>query len=641
MTNGQINAVSVQSVIPFDPQEQAGSVAATVNGEQKNGGNFDGLLRGIQNHTHAKITSGNGQAEQTQSLNGTDQLAGAIVIEQQIVDLLAVLQTPPESTQAAGSSTLPKNPESADLADTGKKGDEPSNIASLMALAGYLQPGRMPEIKIAVAGLQNGATTSEQPAEDTLMQPVPVNATARGTEVVLNAVEGHIPKDMGEKAASDQPAIVSVEPVEGLVKQFATAADLSASVTQPKKPEQTTLLAVLPEKTPNKQKITVSTAPTDNHLQNASSAAERSGVTTVTVNKIQMEHPIAEQALYVATKANLLSPAVPAVVLPEVAAKPAEADIPEISSAEARQKALTVPQNEVTTVPTMKKQPEQMAAKPAVAEMVAAQQVASVAALAGIRTAEQALETHSARQQVALEQHAENNRKESTQSSVKEMAEAFKTTASTAESMSNLDVSLGSDGNQGQSDLASNNQMFDQQIRAHAGSGQQNISSPSAKPVFPELARQDIPEQQIMQQMKERLVQHDVKPGNQQITLTLSPDSLGELKMNLNLQGQKLSVEIITENRAVRDVIVQHTDALKESLARQNITMESFDVTTGGKGSGNTGQNQHAWRELAKQQQQQQFLTSARGYLTAQADLPSGHAVYRKQHGQSMLDIHY
>jgi flagellar hook-length control protein FliK len=123
--------------------------------------------------------------------------------------------------------------------------------------------------------------------------------------------------------------------------------------------------------------------------------------------------------------------------------------------------------------------------------------------------------------------------------------------------------------------------------------------------------------------------------------LTLSPDSLGELKMNLNLQGQKLSVEIVAENRAVRDAIVQHTDTLKESLARQNITMESFDVTTGGKGSGSQGQNQNAWRELAKQQQQQQFWTVPRGKNYAQADLPSDQAAYQRQQGQSMLDIHY
>jgi flagellar hook-length control protein FliK len=152
--------------------------------------------------------------------------------------------------------------------------------------------------------------------------------------------------------------------------------------------------------------------------------------------------------------------------------------------------------------------------------------------------------------------------------------------------------------------------------------------------------QQEIPEQ-VMHQVRERLAQHDVKPGNQQITLTLSPDSLGELKMNLNLQGQKLSVEIVTENRAARDAIVQHTDALKESLARQNITMESFDVTTGGKGSGSQGQNQNAWRELAKQQQQQQFWTSTGGYRNHQASAATNLPAYSPKKEHAMLDIHY
>jgi len=84
-----------------------------------------------------------------------------------------------------------------------------------------------------------------------------------------------------------------------------------------------------------------------------------------------------------------------------------------------------------------------------------------------------------------------------------------------------------------------------------------------------------------------------------------------------------------------------HTDTLKETLARQNITMQSFDVTTGGKNPGNQGQNQHAWRELAQQQHQQQLWTSPRGYLSARADAPSGLAAYQKQQGHSLLDIHY
>jgi flagellar hook-length control protein FliK len=244
------------------------------------------------------------------------------------------------------------------------------------------------------------------------------------------------------------------------------------------------------------------------------------------------------------------------------------------------------------------------------------------------------------REPVNPEQVIEKVRTADERNAAKEMASSAEMPVSDSEAMPGSGTSPGSGSNQGQHDVASDNQMFEQQMHGQLKTDHQGGAALSAKAVSAEPLRQDIPEQ-VAQQVKERLVQHDVKPGNQQITLTLSPDTLGELKMNLNLQGQKLSVEIVAENRAVRDAILQHTEALKESLARQNITMESFDVTTGGKGSGNQGQNQNAWRELARQQQQQQFWTSPRGYQTAQAAPPSDSAAYQRQQGQTMLDIHY
>ncbi len=244
------------------------------------------------------------------------------------------------------------------------------------------------------------------------------------------------------------------------------------------------------------------------------------------------------------------------------------------------------------------------------------------------------------RQRINPEQQIEKVQSGSNdQSTVKETASLLQAASSSSGLPGDSDTSRRNDNNQGQPDADSSNLMSAQQMRGQLGTEHQKVAALTTKVVQTEPVRQDIPEQ-IVQQVKERLVQHDVKPGNQQITLTLSPDSLGELKMNLNLQGQKLSVEIVTENRTVRDAIVQHTDALKESLARQNITMESFDVTTGGKGSEYQGQNQSAWRELAKQQQQQ-FWTSTGGNRTSPANISSGQLAYQNKTEHKMLDIHY
>ena len=264
--------------------------------------------------------------------------------------------------------------------------------------------------------------------------------------------------------------------------------------------------------------------------------------------------------------------------------------------------------------------------------------VTPTAVLAGNRSAASG-QVQSVGQRLNPEQQIENVRKGNEHIDVKEMTSTLQSSESASGSTFGSGTPQDGESKQDQSDSTTNNQMLAQNMRVQLGSEHQKVSALSVKAVSGEPLQQNAPEQ-IVQQVKEHLQLHDVKPGSQQITLTLSPDSLGELKMNLNLQGQKLSVEIVTENRSVRDVIIQHTDALKESLARQNITMESFDVTTGGKGSGNQGQNQNAWRELAQQQQQQSWV-SPRGYQVAQADLPTGQATYQRAQGQSMLDIHY
>jgi len=152
-------------------------------------------------------------------------------------------------------------------------------------------------------------------------------------------------------------------------------------------------------------------------------------------------------------------------------------------------------------------------------------------------------------------------------------------------------------------------------------------------------AREALPSEPVVQQVKERLVNHDTKPGSEQIVLRLSPEHLGELKVNLNLDGQRLKVEIVAENRMVRDSLMQHTDALKESLSRQNIKMESFEVTTGGNGSTDNGRGQGDWRELAQQRQNNAWMPDG-GYRVAKQVEPAL-AAYQLKSEHTMVDLHF
>lgn len=233
----------------------------------------------------------------------------------------------------------------------------------------------------------------------------------------------------------------------------------------------------------------------------------------------------------------------------------------------------------------------------------------------------------------------ENARVSSSPLSSKENGTAVQSLVPSGEAMLSSDDSMGSNGDQAGSGPKPDNQMMSHQVHAQAKSENQPVASVHGSRFNPEQSRQDLPEQ-VAHQVRERLGQHELKTGNQQITLTLSPENMGELKMNLNLQGQRLSVEIVTENRTVRDAILQHSDSLKETLARQNITVESFDVTSNGRGAGNPGQNQDAWRELARQKQQQ-LWASAGGYALPQINVTVNPAAYQAKNEHAMLDIHY
>jgi flagellar hook-length control protein FliK len=167
----------------------------------------------------------------------------------------------------------------------------------------------------------------------------------------------------------------------------------------------------------------------------------------------------------------------------------------------------------------------------------------------------------------------------------------------------------------------------------------ESISSASLQPVQTETPRTDGNEQ-VARQVREQLASHDLKPGSDQITFKLSPDHLGDIKVNLRLDDQRLKVEIVAETRVARESLLQHVDSLKESLARQNISIDKFDVTTGGSSAGSQGNNANAQGELAKNRQSQRWL-SAGGYRTPSADTVPLPQMYLAQTEHAMVDLHF
>jgi flagellar hook-length control protein FliK len=90
---------------------------------------------------------------------------------------------------------------------------------------------------------------------------------------------------------------------------------------------------------------------------------------------------------------------------------------------------------------------------------------------------------------------------------------------------------------------------------------------------------------EIVSQLAQEVVRHGAA-GNGEITIRLRPEELGELRLNIRLENQKLHVDVVAENRGVRDVLLDNVQTLRESLERQNVRMERFDVSYGGSGNG-------------------------------------------------------
>ncbi len=83
----------------------------------------------------------------------------------------------------------------------------------------------------------------------------------------------------------------------------------------------------------------------------------------------------------------------------------------------------------------------------------------------------------------------------------------------------------------------------------------------------------------ILDQLKEGIVTHDSK-GNGRMSIRLNPADLGELQVNVRMDEHRVKVEIISDNRTVREALMGNLDTLKETLSKQNLSMEGFHVST-------------------------------------------------------------
>jgi flagellar hook-length control protein FliK len=167
--------------------------------------------------------------------------------------------------------------------------------------------------------------------------------------------------------------------------------------------------------------------------------------------------------------------------------------------------------------------------------------------------------------------------------------------------------------------------------------GQQMVNATSGEVAE---AVKAVPQELIGRQVTDRLASHEIKQGKDQISLKLSPENLGNLQLNMRMDDNRLKLEIVAENRSVRDALLLQVDELKETLARQNIKVDSFNVTTSS--NGNQSQQQSMdWRQMTQEQRQYQpHYASARAKGGAVEEVETTMKYFVPQY-QSTLDVRF
>ncbi len=137
----------------------------------------------------------------------------------------------------------------------------------------------------------------------------------------------------------------------------------------------------------------------------------------------------------------------------------------------------------------------------------------------------------------------------------------------------------------------------------HAQPGQGPVAGADAAKAMPQNPVVQLPSgQQVAEsQIFDQVVSHLSGSANGEsgrMVLRLQPAELGSLKLDLAIEGDKVSANIHAQSQQVREVLERHLPQLRNALAEQGLKVEQFQVSV--EHSGQQGQHDN----LSRQQQQ-------------------------------------
>ncbi len=112
----------------------------------------------------------------------------------------------------------------------------------------------------------------------------------------------------------------------------------------------------------------------------------------------------------------------------------------------------------------------------------------------------------------------------------------------------------------------------------------------SSKSILPEkLIARGATETKVVDQIINKLNVR-INGAKNEVHVKLDPPSLGTVRMNITTSGDSVRTVIIAENHAVKQIIENNFNQLRDAMGEQGLKVDSFTVTVGGE-SGNSNQN--------------------------------------------------
>ena len=119
----------------------------------------------------------------------------------------------------------------------------------------------------------------------------------------------------------------------------------------------------------------------------------------------------------------------------------------------------------------------------------------------------------------------------------------------------------------------------------------------SSKPILPEnLLSRGATEVKIINQIADKMTVRSNGSDNE-VHIKLDPPSLGKVRMNIITSGDSVRTLIVAENQAVKQVIENNFNQLRDAMNEQGLKIDSFTVTVGGESNQQNSQEESSGKE--------------------------------------------